>query len=165
MPRLALLSLLTATLTACTAEADSPFGNGGSQADPPTDGDDTGDTGSTGGGDPDGPTITNLTAEFYTPPQLSTVIEIYAYYTDPQDDVDGGKLDLTITASDGSKLADTVDIDGKYARLDTDIDGNPVWMWLSGTDGGSIDTSLSYDLTVTLEDAAGNRSAPASTSL
>ncbi|RME23832.1 MAG: hypothetical protein D6798_12720 [Deltaproteobacteria bacterium] len=163
MHRLPLLSALALALTACNGGDGSLFGTGGAQTDPPTSGSDTGDTG--GGGDPDAPTITRLTAEFYTPPQLSTVIELYAWYSDPQNDVDGGRVDLTVVASDGSKLSDTVDIDGKYARLDTDLDGDPVWLWVSGTDGGAVDTSLSYELTVILEDAAGHRSAPASTSL
>ncbi len=161
MTRRILVPLLAFCLGACAPEDDSPLSGGGSSS-----GDGGGSTtDDTGEANPDAPVITDLTAEFYSPPNLPTVIEIYAYWEDVQGDVDGGSIAVAVEASNGVTLSDNIDIDGKYARLDDSIDGSPVTLWLSGEDGDPVDTSLSYEISVQLKDVAGNESAAASTSL
>lgn len=158
--------LVMSTLLACSGGSDDPNfgggGGGGSTGDGGSASDDTGG-GDGGSADPDAPSITNVTAEFYTPPQQNTVIEVYVYYDDPQGDVDGGKVQIEVQASGGDAYGDTLNIDGAYARIDDDIEGDPVWFWICGGEDcdGPVDTSQSFELTVELRDAAGHWSEPA----
>lgn len=155
MSALALVPLMLAGLLACTSESDSPnFGGGGNgDSSDDTGGDDTG-----GATNPDAPAITSINAEFYNPPQQNTVIEVFVFYDDPQDDVDGGKVTVDVVASGGDEYGDTLDIDGVYARLDDSQEGNPVWFWICGGEDcdAAVDTNQTFDLTVQLQDAAGN---------
>jgi|GEM_PF-3323543 len=143
-------------LAGCSAPGDHPgFSGGGSAA--VVDGDDSGvasDGGGDGGStDAAAPVITEVQAAFYSPPNLATVIEAFVYWDDPQGDVDGGKVVISVSASDGTSLDQTLDIDGTYARLDTDRTGSPVTFWLSG-----VNTGLSYTVDLSLKDAAGHAS-------
>lgn len=153
------LSFLLLAL-ACSTTEDPTFGSGAGG----TSSDDGGaeDSGDGGGGEYDGvsPEITEVSAEFYTPPNLPTVVEVYAWWSDPQEDVDGGKVVLSVESSGGDSLNTTLAIDGPEARLDDDLDGSPVWFWLSGEGGGAIDDTQSYDITIKLKDTAGNTSDP-----
>ncbi|MCB9780351.1 MAG: hypothetical protein H6742_17435 [Alphaproteobacteria bacterium] len=148
---------------ACTDGSDPTFGSGGSASSTDGGGDEDSGGGDDGGAyDGVSPQITSMTAEFYSPPNLARVIEVYVWWEDPQDDVDGGKVVLSVESSSGDSLDTTLAIEGPEARLDDGVDGSPVWFWLSGEGGGAIDNSQSYELTVKLKDTAGNLSDPAS---
>lgn len=158
MPAILSVPLLLLGLSGCASPEDTTFGGGGAGLD----GDGGGDGGDSGGGVDDGvsPEITAVTAEFYSPPNYDTVIQVYIYWSDAQADIDGGKVVYDIQGSDGEALSGTLDITGTEARLDDDIDGDPVYFWVSG-----IDTSLTYEVEVTLKDSAGHSSQAASASI
>lgn len=158
LPLLA-LPLLVLPLAACTAEDDPVFGGGGGGGDGGDD--DGGSVDDTGTWVDDGvsPVISDVTAEFYSPPNYDTVLQVYIWWTDAQGDVDGGKVDYELLGSDGASLSGTLDITGTEARLDDDLDGTPVYFWVAG-----IDTGLSYEVEVRLQDAAGNSSQAAAAS-
>ncbi|MCK6503700.1 hypothetical protein L6R53_09925 [Myxococcota bacterium] len=152
MSRSVLVPLLALTLSACAPPEDDVFGGGGGGGDGGSGDGGTDDTG-TWVDDGVSPVIDAVTAEFYTPPNYDTVLQVYIWWTDAQGDVDGGKVDYGIQGSDGSNLSGTLDITGTEARLDDDVEGTPVYFWVAG-----IDTGLSYEVEVELQDAAGNRS-------
>ncbi len=151
------VGLLVALLaTGCMKEADPRgFGGGGTTSG----GDDSGDTGPVG----DAPWIDELSAEF-TVYSGRKVLEVAAYYTDADDDLEGGKVHLDVTVDGEPWAMDPLPIDGSSARVDSGEDGAgpSVRFTLGGQDGASIDTTVTYTLDVTLEDAAGNLSNTAS---
>ncbi|NOY26439.1 MAG: hypothetical protein GXP62_11255 [Oligoflexia bacterium] len=156
MLSLVAVPVLILGLLGCQDSAGPNFGGGGLAAG----------TGDAGGGDgggnnatPSAPVITDLTAEFYTPPNYTMVMQIYAWWTDDEGDILGGKVDYQIDGDNGDSLGGTLEISGKEARLDDDLDGTPVFFWVKG-----VTSNANYDVEVTLIDAAGHRSVAATTS-
>ena len=76
------------------------------------------------------------------------VIEIHAMYSDPQDDLLNGLAYVSYTSDAGSENF-TIPIDGTNAFLE---EGEVSIIFKD------VDTNVSYDFTVSLEDLAGNRS-------
>lgn len=154
MLALLVVPTLVLGLLGCESSTDPTFGGGGVG--------NAGDDGGEGDGgsslDPAAPTITELTAVFYTPPNFDLVIEVYAHWEDAEEDMWDGKVVYDILASDGEELSGTLDITGEEARLDDDVDGDPVFFWVQG-----VSSSLTYDVEVTLKDAEGHASQAATT--
>lgn len=146
--------LLAGLLFACEAEPERPFG-GGVEGD--GGGEDSGDGGDGGDGgtvdDGMSPTITSVEADFYTPPNFDTVLQVYIYWSDPQEDVKGGSVVYTITGSDGASDDGSLPIGGNEARMDNTIEGSPIFFWVAG-----VDTGAQYDVDVMLKDMSGNDS-------
>ncbi len=143
--------LLAGLLFACEAEPERPFG-GGVAGD--GGGDDSGDGGD-GGTVDDGmsPMITSVEAEFYTPPNFETVLQVYIYWSDPQEDLKGGSVVYSIKGSDGANDEGALPIGGSDARMDNTIEGSPIFFWVAG-----VDTSADYEVDVMLKDMSGNDS-------
>lgn len=144
--------LLAGLLLACEAEPERPFGGGvaGDGGD-----EDSGSGGDGGGTVDDGvsPLITSVEADFYTPPNFDTVLQVYIYWSDPQEDIKGGSVIYSITGSDGAKDDGALPIGGSEARMDNTIEGSPVFFWVVG-----VDTSADYEVDVMLKDMSGNDS-------
>lgn len=147
--------LLAGLLLACEAEPDPLFGGGGGDGGSSGDGGDTGGAADGGGIVDDGvsPVITSVEAEFYTPPNFETVLQVYIYWTDAQEDMKGGSVVYTIVGSDGGKDEGMLSIGGSEARMDNTIEGSPIFFWASG-----VNTSADYEVDVMLKDMAGNDS-------
>ena len=105
------------------------------------------DTGGPVFGDADAPVITELSAVFEYYPTIGWVIECEATYTDPDTDLEGGTVHMTLASQDGGKNANSYVIDGELVYID---DGSVIW----AIDG--VETSSVYTLTVNLEDVAGH---------
>jgi hypothetical protein len=151
--------LLAGLLLGCEAEPDRPFG-GGVAGD--GGGEDSGATGDGGGTVDDGvsPVITSVVAEFYTPPNFETVLQVYIYWTDPQEDIKGGSVIYSIRGSDGASDEGALPIGGSEARMDDTVEGSPVFFWVAG-----VDTSADYEVDVMLKDMSGNDSQVVSASV
>lgn len=143
MKATAVLALAVIATTGCAPDTSAPnFGHGGSN---PQNGQD-------GGGGSDAPTITSLTVVFDDYPNIGKVLEVEIAYTDPQDDVDGGEVDATVSSDAGDSQDLTLPIDGSSAWID-DQSGDVIFA-LEG-----VDTSTTYHVSLRLCDAAGNCSA------
>ncbi len=149
-------------LLACEAEPDRPFGGGvgGDGGSTAADGG-AGDGGDADGGASDGvsPTILSVEADFYTPPNYDTVLQVYIYWEDPQEDLKGGSVVFSVRGSDGAQEDGVLQIGGSEARMDNLIEGSPIFFWLQG-----VNTSATYEVDVMLKDMAGNDSQVAKTS-
>jgi hypothetical protein len=136
-------ALMLMGLLACGSESSLTFPGGGSSG--PSD-DTAEDTGGPEFGDADAPVITELAAIFEYYPTIGWVIECEATYTDPDADLEGGMVHMTLTSTSG-ELVDSVVIDGTYVFID---EASVMW----AIDG--VETSTVYTLTVNLEDTAGH---------
>ncbi len=106
------------------------------------------DTQINGSENPDAPFITQLDAYFSNFQGLGDVLEVHAMYTDVQDDLENGLAYVAYSSPSGSENF-TVPIDGTNALIE---EGEITIVFQD------VDTNSTYDFTVSLEDAAGNRS-------
>ncbi len=161
IPLLALAALLT---TGCRYGEVLAFGGGGkalgddtgSTSGPSNPGDDTSmpmdDTGfDPGGGAP--PSILAVDTNIEEYPDISWVVEVTITYTDPDGDVDGGRVDLLASIDGQEPLESSVPIDGSQAIHDPE-DGT-VFLAVAVNNG-----SVSGLLSLSLSDAAGLVSEP-----
>jgi hypothetical protein len=155
-----LLLIAAALSSGCRYGEILAFGGGGKPLATDTDGgsstgDDTGtptnDTGEPSWGT--APSILNLQTSLEEYPDISWVVELTVTYTDPDDDVDGGKVELTALLDGQDPMEITVPIDGSQAIHDPD-DGT-VFVALRVNDG-----DVSGSLSVVLVDSAGLKSEP-----
>ena len=137
-------ALILMGLLACGTESSLTFPGGGSSTGPDDPAD---DTGGTEFGGADAPVITELSAVFEYYPTIGWVIECEATYTDPDADLEGGTVHMTLEEHGGSELSQSVLIDGKFVYID---DASVTWA-ING-----VETSSTYTLTVNLEDQAGH---------
>jgi len=155
-----LLLIAAALSSGCRYGEVLAFGGGGKPADTDTaggssTGDDTGtptdDTGDTPWGA--APSILNLQTDVEEYPDISWVVELTVTYTDPDDDVEGGAVELTALIDGQDPMEITVPIDGSQAIHDRD-DGT-IFLAVAVNDG-----DVSGSLTVVLVDSAGLKSEP-----
>lgn len=151
-------ALLLALASGCAVQDDATFGVGGNPYDVGGDDDDTGGGDDTGEVDnPDAPVITAFSAEITDYGQTGLVLLLVISFSDANDDVDGGKLNVSVLEEGREEpVSNSVDIGGDYAWIDSDGDINMAFE--------DIDTSATYSVTVSVEDQAGNVSAEATDS-
>lgn len=152
VPRVVLWTVVAWGVLGCRYGDKATFGGGGST-------DDGGDTGEvsddTGPQDTDtqsgteAPILDSLEADFDVYPNIGDVIEIQAFYTDADGDVDGGTVSLEVQVSGGEVQPLTFSIDGTDAW---DADGAVTFVI------GPVDTAASYLVRVSITDVAGNSS-------
>ena len=102
-------------------------------------------------GDGVSPTITNVNARFEDYFSYGWVLLVNVAYEDPQDDIQGGKIHLTVYEAGAEEPWDSLSaiING----MDSYIEDGEVVFALEG-----LDTSADYDLVVQLEDDEENQS-------
>ena len=100
------------------------------------------------------PVITEFRAAFEYYPTIGWVMEASIGYSDQDGDVSGGFVHLTMNEEGGEEFEQVVPIDGQSAFIEKASVNFAV---------DQVDTDLSYDLEVYLEDEAGNASDVAQT--
>jgi hypothetical protein len=161
IPLLALVAVLT---TGCRYGEVLAFGGGGKGLGPDTggdggtstDGDDTAFPPDDSGMGPTGspPSILNVSTSVEDYPDIGWVAELTITYTDPDGDVDGGKVDIVADLDGQDEILDiSVPIDGSQA-ID-DAEEGTVFLALQVNDG-----DVSGSMTLQLMDAADNSSEP-----
>ena len=96
----------------------------------------------------DSPLISGMDAFFNQ--DLGDVIDIHIYYSDAQDDLEGGTLALSYSNADGSG-SDSISLDSSDSALLFEEGELTVHF-------ENVDTALDYKFRVRMEDASGNQS-------
>ena len=156
-----LLLIAAALSSGCRYGEVLAFGGGGkasgtdTSASGPNTGDDTGGPGDDTSNPSSGtaPSILNLQTSLEEYPDISWVVELTLTYTDPDDDVDGGSVEITALIDGQDPLEITVPIDGSQAIHDPD-DGT-VFLAVAVNDG-----NVTGSVSVVLLDSAGLESDP-----
>jgi|GEM_PF-2952587 len=162
-----MLTFLLCTLIACQDKTDNGFSSSGTGINPNETGPTTGsDNPSTGGGSGDGggvssgnledadnedaPQISGADAFFSDYEGIGDLIEVHVYYTDEQDDLEGGMMTLSYSNADTTG-SETIDLtsDNASAKLE---EGEVTALF------ANVDTDLDYQFVIRLVDAAGNYS-------
>jgi hypothetical protein len=143
----------------CQANEWAPtFGAGGSQENASEGGDEGSwlDTAEDWGESDEefAPVITEFRAAFEYYPTIGWVMEVSVGYSDQDGDLSGGFVHLTMKEEGGEDFEQVVPIDGQSAFIEKASVNFAV---------DQVDTDLSYDLEVYLEDEAGNASDVAQT--
>lgn len=152
-------ALLLALASGCAPEEDATFGVGGNPYDVEDDSDDTGEGGDDTGEveNPDAPVITAFTAEIADYGQTGLVLLLTISFSDANDDVDGGKVNVSVLVEgQEDPIESSLDIGGEFAWIDNEGDITIAF--------DDIDTTATYEVTVSVQDAAGNVSAEATDS-
>ena len=146
--------ILTAFFACSSNDNSSSFSTFGSSTSPNT----SGSSGSSSGGttsdddevsaDGESPLITGADSWYTEVTGYGEVIEMHVYYTDEQDDVDGGALLISSSAGNFQEGIDSQDLESKIVLEDGEL------TTLIETD----DTNESYTFTVQIVDASGNLS-------
>ena len=144
--------LALSALVACDPESPLPFASGGentifTQGGNGNKDDDSNTDTTADAGDPDGPTLAVSEVVMEDNPQMGESIKFVLTVSDPQDDIDGGKLFLDLSEDGGEPDPFDLDISGDTAEFgQTDvvayIDGTLVF----GLAGISLDKTYAYDL-------------------
>jgi hypothetical protein len=98
----------------------------------------------------DAPLISGVDAFFTEYEGQGDLIEVHIYYTDTQDDIEGGTLALSYSNSDTSG-SDSISLDSENASANLE-EGEVTVLF------ANVDTSQDYQFRVRLQDVAGNQS-------
>ncbi len=161
-----MLTFIFCALFACQDADKEGFSTSGSGINPnesgPTgSGDDnsnndpgTGDGVSTGNledaDNEDAPQISGVDAFFSDYEGIGDLIEVHVYYTDIQDDIEGGLMQLSYSNAETSG-SETIDLNDENASAK--LEENELTILFT-----NVDTSLDYQFRIRLIDAAGNYS-------
>ena len=161
-----MLTFIFCALFACQEAEKEGFSTSGSGINP----NESGSTGSgndtsnnnpgTGGGistgnledadNEDAPQISGVDAFFSEDQVIGELIEIHVYYTDVQDDLEGGLIQINYANTDASG-SETIDLSDENPSAK--LEENELTVLFS-----NVDTSLDYQFRIRLVDAAGNYS-------
>lgn len=165
-----MLSYLFFAFMACQSEDPAGFSTSGTGVNPndlgPI-GSDSSDDGNSGGGsgsggedvtsgdladveNDDAPLISGVDAFFTEYEGQGDLIEVHVYYTDAQDDIEGGEMTLSYSNDDTSGT-DTVSLDSENASANLE-DGEVTVLF------SNVDTAQDYQFRIRLQDLAGNQS-------
>ena len=162
-----MLTFIFCALFACQTNDKEGFSTSGSGINPnetgPTTSDSSNDSnnGSGGGGgvstgnladadNEDSPQISGMDAFFTEYEGIGDLIEVHVYYTDAQDDLEGGLMQLSYSNSEDSG-SEMLDLTQDNASLM--MEENELTMLFT-----NVNTNLDYDFRVRLVDSAGNYS-------
>ena len=164
-----MLSYLFFALIACSDADKTGFSTSGTGTNPndlgPTGSGSTGGNGSGGNGsggedvtsgdladvdNDDAPLIAGVDAFFTEYEGQGDLIEVHVYYSDAQDDVEGGSMALSYSNDDTSGT-DEITLDATNASANLE-DGEVTVLF------SNVDTAQDYQFRVRLTDAAGNQS-------
>ena len=166
-----MLTYLFCMIFACQEADKTGFSTSGTGINPndlgPTEDGSTGsDDGSSGGGsgggddltsgdlagvdNDDAPLISGVDAFFTEYEGQGDLIEVHVYYSDTQDDIEGGTLALSYSNSDTSG-SDNISLDRENAS--SNLEEGEVSVLFA-----NVDTSQDYQFRVRLQDLAGNQS-------
>ncbi len=146
--------ILLLALVACEVQDDG-FGNAGSvpSGTDGTDGTVAGDCEAPNDG-PSAPCLLDLSATYDEIENYGPVLDVSVTYTDPEDDLVGGRLDIEVTGGslDGAEVSVSIDAKSDTAR-EAWVEGGAIRFV------ASVDSlTESYEVTVQAWDAAGNGS-------
>ena len=164
-----MLSYLFFALMACQSEDAAGFSTSGTGVNPndlgPTESGSSnnsgGGSGSGGGEDvtsgdladvenEDAPLINGMDAFFTEYEGQGDLIEVHIYYSDDQDDIEGGEVDLSYSNDDVSG-ADSISLDSENASAN--LEEGEVTILFS-----NVDTAQDYQFRARLKDSSGNQS-------
>ena len=161
-----MLTFIFCALFACQNADKEGFSTSGSginpnESGPTTSGNDNSnnDTGNGGGistgnledaDNEDSPQIAGVDAFFSDYEGIGDLIEVHVYYTDVQDDLEGGLMQLSYSNTETSG-SETIDLNDENASVKLEEDELTILFT-------NVDTSLDYQFRIRLIDAAGNYS-------
>ncbi len=114
-------------------------------------GGDDSDTSDTNTGDPNGPTLTENKVEMLNSPQIGANIYFEFSVSDPQGDIDGGKLFLDVDEDGTEILSESYDVSSTGSGDDVVLLNDVLYFGVS-----EIDLEASYSYWVQARDASGN---------